>query len=120
MRMRLLLVLISVCLLDVTPALAKRDKTDCSKVSLTKLQPGWGKLPAGLQKLPPGATLCGTTGETALITSELDRAALEKFYAPLFAALGCKLSCKKEQFRGDVCECPKKAFGSMKIDTGYI
>ena len=120
MRMRLVLLLACFCLLDVSSAFAKRDKIECSKVSLTKLQPGWGRLPAALQKLPPGATLCGSAGDTAFITSELDAEALRSFYTPLFAKLGCKLTCKKKEFRGEVCECPTKSFGSTQIDTGYI
>src|SRR5262245_34669309 len=103
MRIGLLPLLACICLLAVSPAFAKRDKIECSKVSLTKLEPGWGKLPPVLQKLPPGATLCGAAGETAFIASELDAQALEKFYAPLFAAVGCKLTCTKKEFRGDVC-----------------
>src|SRR4029078_13199460 len=94
MRTRTLLPVAAMLLLLSAPAFAKRDKIDCSKVSMTKLEPGWGNLPAALQKLPRGATLCGHAqgGETVFITSALDRDALEKFYAPLFASLGCKLT----------------------------
>lgn len=123
MRTRSLLpVAVTLLLLSAT-ALANRDKIDCSKVSMTKLEPGWGKLPAKLQKLPPGATLCGhpQDGETVFVTSALDRDALEKFYTPLFASLGCKLTCKKDGFaKVDKCECPKAGSGSMQLDTGYI
>src|SRR5215467_16049630 len=99
MCMRPSFALATLCILLAAPAFAKRDKIDCSKVSMTKLQPGWGKLAPALQKLPPGATLCGNSGgESVFITSELDRDALEKFYAPLFASLGCKLTCKKDDF----------------------
>jgi hypothetical protein len=114
--------LATLCLLWSVPAFAKRSKIACSKVSLTKLEPGWGKLPPVLQKLPPGATLCGNSGGGGVfITSALDRNALEKFYAPLFASLGCKLICKKDEFLGsDRCDCPKTGSGSLQPDTGYI
>ena len=123
MRAPTLLAMAAVLLVVATPALAKRDKIDCSKVSMTKLAPGWGNLPAALQKLPPGATLCGhpTGGDTVFITSALDRDALEKFYTPLFASLGCKLTCKKDDFtKVDKCDCPKAGSGSLQHDTGYI
>jgi hypothetical protein len=123
MRTRPLLPVAAMLLLLSAPAFAKRDKIDCSKVSMTKLEPGWGKLPATLQKLPPGATLCGhpQAGGTVFITSALDRDALEKFYAPLFASLGCKLTCRKDDFtKADKCDCPKAGSGSLQHDTGYI
>jgi hypothetical protein len=109
------------CVLVSLPALAKpkRDKIDCAKASLTKLEPGWGKIPAALQKLPPGASLCGVTvAETAVVLSDIDSKALEKFYAPLFATVGCKpLTCKTNQFKIESCDCPKDKSG---FDTGYI
>ena len=122
MRMRPFLTVGALCLLVSFPAFAKRSKTDCSKVSMTKLEPGWGKLPAALQKLPPGATLCGTPGGASVfILSELDRDALEKFYAPLFASLGCKLTCKKDEFyKTDKCDCPKAGSGNLQPDIGYV
>jgi len=123
MRARALLSMAALGLLVAAPAFAKRDKIDCSKVSMTKLEPGWGKLPAKLQKLPPGATLCGhpAGGDTVFITSALDRDALEKFYTPLFASLGCKLTCSKDGFtKADKCDCPKAGTGSLQHDTGYI
>ena len=116
MRLRPCFALAGLCLLLAAPAFAKRDKIDCSKVSMTKLQPGWGKLAPALQKLPPGAQLCGNTGgESVFIASALERDALEKFYTPLFASLGCKLTCKKND-----CDCPTVGSGIMKHDTGYI
>jgi hypothetical protein len=116
MCLRPSLALATLCLLVSGPAFAKRDKIDCSKVSATKLEPGWGKLAPALQKLPPGATLCGNNGgQTVFITSALDSDALEKFYAPLFASVGCKLTCKKDE-----CDCPKAGTGSLRHDTGYI
>jgi hypothetical protein len=120
MRIRSLLAL--VCLLVSALAFAKRSKTDCSKVSMTKLEPGWGKLDPALQKLPPGATLCGNAGGgSVFVLSELDRAALEKFYAPLFASVGCKLTCTKDDFtKVDRCDCPKAGSGSFAHDTGYV
>ena len=122
MRMNPWLPVAALCLVVSFPAFAKRTKTDCSKVSMTKLKPGWGTLPAALQKLPPGATLCGTPGGGGVfILSELDRDALEKFYAPLFASLGCKLTCKKDDFtKADRCDCPKAGSGSLQHDTGYV
>jgi hypothetical protein len=122
MRTRSSFALATLCVLLAAPAFAKRDKIDCSKVSITKLEPGWGKLAPALQKLPPGAKLCGNDGgETVFITSALDRDALEKFYAPLFASLGCKLTCTKHEFfKTDQCDCPKAGSGSLKHDTGYI
>jgi len=122
MRMRRSFTLATLCVLLAAPAFAKRDKIDCSKVSMTKLKPGWGNLAPALQKLPPGAELCGNAGgDTVFITSALDRDALEKFYAPLFASLGCKLTCKKDElFKTDQCNCPKAGSGSLKHDTGYI
>jgi len=122
MRKRIFFALTTLCLLLSAPTFAKRSKIDCSKVSLTKLEPGWGTVPAALQKLPPGATLCGTSGGGGVfITSALDRDALEKFYTPLFASLGCKLTCKKDEFlKSDRCDCPLAGSGSLKHDTGYI
>jgi len=103
---------VAVCVLVASSAFAmktKRGKIECAKVSLTKLQPGWGGIPPALQKLPPGAALCGVTaGQVAFITSELDAPALEKFYAPLFASVGCKpLTCKPDEFKQMECLCAK-------------
>jgi hypothetical protein len=57
-------------------------------------------------------------GDNAFILSDLDSKALEKFYAPLFASVGCKpLTCKTDQFKTDQCDCPKDKSG---FDTGYI
>src|SRR5262245_29076510 len=122
MRKRPFLVMAALCLLLSAPAVAERKKIDCSKVSMTKLEPGWGKLAPALQKLPPGAALCGNTGGgSVFITSALGVAALEKFYAPLFASLGCKLTCKKDDFtKADRCDCPKAGTGSLQPDTGYV
>jgi len=116
MRMRSSFTLATLCILLAAPAFAKRAKIDCSKVSMTKLEPGWGKLAPALQKLPPGAKLCGNNGgQSVFITSALGPDALEKFYAPLFASLGCKLTCNKND-----CDCPKVGSGIMRHDTGYI
>ena len=122
MRMQSLFVMATLCLLLSASALAERKKIDCSKVSMTKLEPGWGKLAPELQKLPPGAALCGNTGGSSVfITSALGVTALEKFYAPLFASVGCKLTCKKNELtKADQCECPKAGKGSLQHDTGYI
>ena len=100
-----------VCAFVATSALAKpkRSKIECAKVSINKLKPGWGKIPTALQKLPPGASLCGVNAaDVAFITSELDAPDLEKFYAPLFAAAGCKqLTCKQNMFKTTECVCAK-------------
>jgi hypothetical protein len=87
----------------------KRSKIECAKVSITKLKPVWGQIPPALQRLPPGASLCGVNGAgVAFITSELDAAELEKFYAPLFASVGCKpTTCKPNTFKTMECICPK-------------
>jgi hypothetical protein len=89
----------------------KRSKIECAKVSITKLSPGWGAIPAALQKLPPGAALCGVNAaQVAFITSELDAPALQKFYEPLFASVGCKpLTCKPDMFKRTECSCAKGA-----------
>ena len=101
------------CALVASAAFAKvkRTKIECAKVSITKLEPGWGHIPAALQKLPPGATLCGVNkADVAFITSELETDALQKFYAPLFASLGCKpLACKPDTLKMMECACPGKA-----------
>lgn len=113
------LVVVGASLLLASSAYAavKRTKIECSKASLTPLTPGWGKIPSALQKLPPGATLCGVANDTAVILSNLDAPALQKFYAPLFAQVGCKaLTCKTDQFKQDVCECPHSGLA----DTGYV
>ena len=86
------------------------------------IQPGWGKIPAALQKLPAGAALCGTNGvDVAFITSELEAPELEKFYAPLFASVGCKpMTCKPDQFKTMECLCPKGAdprAGGLTLQT---
>jgi hypothetical protein len=122
MRKQLFLAMATVCVLLSIPAFAERKKIDCAKVSLTKLEPGWGTLPAALQKLPPGAKLCGNSGGGGVfITSALDTAALAKFYTPLFASVGCKLTCKKDGFtKADRCDCPTVGEGVMKHDTGYV
>ena len=113
-------VLVVVCALVAAPSAfaMKRDKIECAKVSITKLTPGWGRIPAALQKLPPGAKLCGVNAaQVAFITSELDAPALEKFYAPLLASLGCKpLACKPDMFKRTECTCPKGA----NAQAGYI
>jgi hypothetical protein len=124
MRICRFLLLASLCSLLASSALAaKRSKIECSKVSMTKLQAGWGDMPAALQKLPPGASMCGTNGAgVAFILSELDTAALEKFYAPLFAAVGCKpLACKKDSLGQEQCTCPKaNVRGKVDPQAGYV
>lgn len=122
MRKRPFFIIAALCLLFAAPTFAERKKIDCSKVSMTKLEPGWGTLASALRKLPPGAVLCGNTGgNNVFITSALGVDALEKFYAPLFASLGCKLTCKKDDFtKAEKCDCPLAGSGSIKHDTGYV
>jgi hypothetical protein len=117
--MRLLVIAGAIVLLASSGyAGVKRSKIECSKASLTPLKPGWGQIPPALQKLPPGASLCGMSGAgVAIILSDLEAPALQKFYAPLFAQVGCKsLTCKTDQFKQQVCECPKAGL----VDTGYV
>jgi hypothetical protein len=123
MRISRFLLAAALCSLLASTALAKRDKIECSKVSSTKLQSGWGDIPTALQKLPPGASLCGTNAAgVAFILSALDTPALEKFYAPLFAAVGCKpLACKKNTLGQQECTCPKaNARGKVEPEAGNI
>src|SRR5262249_43238544 len=98
-------------------------KIECAKVSIGKLTPGWGQLPAALQKLPPGAQSCGVNkAGVAFVTSELDAPALEKFYGPLFASVGCKaLTCKTNDMKQQECTCGK-ADSKGKVDdhAGYV
>ena len=124
MRLRRFALFSAACVVVAVPALAKpkRGKIECAKVSMTKLESGWGKIPAALQKLPPDASLCGVSGtDTAFVLSALDAQALEKFYTPLFAAVGCKpLTCKPNPFKTMVCACPKGGdprAGSITLQT---
>jgi hypothetical protein len=111
MRFTVLLAASALVATSTVALAAKRSKIECAKVSITKLSPGWGRIPAALQKLPPGAALCGVNAaEVAFITSELDAPALQKFYEPLFASVGCKpLTCKVDMFKTTECTCPKGA-----------
>ena len=119
------LILIAVCVLASSAPFAKpkRSKIECSDASMTKLKPGWGHVPPALQKVPPGASLCGVNAaDVAFVVSELDAKALETFYAPLFAAVGCKpLTCKPGQFTPMECLC-SKADRRGKVDprAGYV
>ena len=73
----------------------------------------WGKVPAELRKLPPGAELCGVDASLgqAIIKSPLFGKALESYYAPLFAKVGCKpLTCqiaKSGSMRQTRCSCDR-------------
>jgi hypothetical protein len=60
--------------------------------------PGWSIIPPALQKLPAGATFCGTVVSSddagghsafAVIISDLSGQNLYDFYAPLVMSLGC-------------------------------
>jgi len=95
---------------DADGAPPKRAKVKCAKLRQKmekstrqigfedKIAPrSWGRLPADLRKLPPGAELCGVDAELgqAVITSPLFGKELETYYAPLFAKLGCEpLACR--------------------------
>ena len=84
---------------------SKRFKLD------TKIKPGWSKVRAELRKLPPDAELCGVDSELgqAIIKSPLYGKALEAYYAPLFAKIGCKpMTCEifeSKPFRQTRCKC---------------
>ena len=84
---------------------SKRFKMD------TTIKPGWGKVKSELQKLPPGAELCGVDSSMgqAVVKSPLYGKALEAYYAPLFAKIGCKpMTCEiyeSKPFRQTRCKC---------------
>lgn len=92
----------------------------------------WGSVPPELRTLPPGAQHCGADSPapkagTAVILSSLAGDDLKKFYAPLFAKVGCQpLECDitktnlggkdREQTR---CTCHgDKMLGVVATDTG--
>ena len=92
----------------------------------------WGNVPAELRKLPPGAEHCGADTRTkkdglAVIASPLSRDELEKFYAPLFAQVGCpglkcdviKTKIGKKDAEQTRCACHAKGtLGTVATDTG--
>jgi hypothetical protein len=61
------------------------------------LSTGWGVLPAALQQLPSGGTLCGTASSDAttlqqtVVLTSMSASALVAFYHPLMAEPGCTL-----------------------------
>jgi hypothetical protein len=81
------------------PKLRQRLEKSARTLGLedTKILPNsWGTVPADLQKLPPGAELCGTDSELGdvVIASPLFGKDLQAYYSPLFAKYGCQpLSC---------------------------
>jgi hypothetical protein len=93
---------------------------------------GWGKLPAELQVLPPGAELCGSGGPTGapdkfpgvLIRSPLFGPALGDFYAPLLTKMGCTVKPVEVVGSGDMqstrghYKCGDKSV-DLGTDTGY-
>jgi len=91
-----------------------------------KTTPGsWGKVPAALQKLPPGGEHCGAVDlmDQAIIASGLAGKELEAFYAPLFAKLGCQPFRCEDATSGDKvqtrCQCRANGyFGTVNTDTG--
>jgi hypothetical protein len=83
----------------------------------------WGKVPVELQKLPPGAQLCGAVMDQATIVSPAYGKDLETFYAPLFAKIGCQpLTCTVDDGAPQTkCKCKSatKKHGMVITDTGY-
>lgn len=84
----------------------------------------WGKVPAELQVVPPGAEHCGSIAVMgqAVIASSLSGKELEAFYAPLFAKLGCEpLQCKEARagvLSQTGCHCEKALYlhGTLNTD----
>jgi hypothetical protein len=63
--------------------------------------PTWSRIPSALQRLPPGATFCGTVVSSdhagyhsadAILIADLSGQNLYNFYSPLVTSLGCTLS----------------------------
>jgi hypothetical protein len=122
--------------------LLARQKMSCAEYARaiigkgdeSKFRPGtWGQsVPAALQKLPPGAELCGvdtrhSKGGVAIIRSALFGSDLEKFYSPLFKEVGCApLTCDvitgkvgAKQTQQTRCQCSgKRQLGIIGTETG--
>ena len=89
------------------------------------MKPGsWGSIPKELQKLPPGAKLCGSSDFVTFIASPLEGQAMHDYYAPLMAKAGCpNLTCKVHMDQTD-CSCEHKnrigkpAIGRLLTGTG--
>jgi len=125
------------------PAVAagpKRRPIDCASVlkgtlDASKLvyKPGtWGKLPAELQVLPPGAELCGggspegreNDNPRVLIRSPIFGPALGEFYTPILTRMGCTMkpfevvgAGELQSTRGHF-KCPGGKVGDVGTDTG--
>lgn len=118
---------------------AKRNKVGCADYARTVQPPAsfiphsWGQsLPPALQKLPPGAALCGVDTRapkdgSAVILSPLFGSDLESFYAPLFSEVGCKpLDCQvetrtlgKTDVQQTICKCHgHHMIGNVATDSG--
>jgi hypothetical protein len=119
----------------VTTALAtsRQDKDVCNHYAHQLLEGpsglkagDWGTVPQELQKLPPGAKLCGSQGGGFLtvIASPLEGKALQDYYTPLMAKAGCpNLTCKINLAQTDCsCQHPTKyggpGTGRLLTDTG--
>lgn len=122
--------------------LLKRQKMSCpeyvraimGKGQENKFLPGtWGhSVPTALQKLPPGAELCGvdtrpSKSGVAIIRSAIFGSDLEKFYAPLFKEVGCApLTCDvvtaqlgAKQTQQTRCRCSgNRQLGIIGTETG--
>jgi hypothetical protein len=118
----------------------RRSSIDCAAVikgtfeaSKIAYQPGtWGKLPAELQVLPPGAELCGggslagkeDVNPRVLIRSSIFGPALGEFYTPILTKMGCTMkpfevvgSGELQSTRGHF-KCPGGKVGDIGTDTG--
>ena len=122
--------------------LLRRQKMSCAEYARaimgkgeeSKFLPGtWGQsVPAALQKLPPGAELCGvdtrhSKSGVAIIRSALFGSDLEKFYSPLFKEVGCApLTCDvitgkvgAKETQQTRCRCSgKRQLGIIGTETG--
>jgi len=118
----------------------QRSSIDCAAVLKGTLEaskivykPGtWGKLPAELQVLPPGAELCGVGSPVGreddypqvLIRSPIFGPALGEFYTPILTKMGCTMapfnvvgSGDRQSTRGHF-KCPGGKVGDVGTDTG--
>jgi hypothetical protein len=118
----------------------RRSSIDCAAVlkgtlaaSKTVYKPGtWGKLPAELQVVPPGAELCGGGGPAGreddnprvLIRSPIFGPALGEFYTPILTRMGCTMNPFTVVGSGDLqstrghFKCPGGKVGDIGTDTG--
>jgi hypothetical protein len=99
----------------------------------------WGNIPAALQQVPPGATLCGTDiigdgggfeGQLTLIAGSLWDQQIYTFYSPLVAQIpgGCSLSSDEVKTQGSgilqqsgaMFNCTSGAMGAIEADSTYL